>query len=122
MALITLTQAYHQLRLPMNDNPMVPAAPEYVADVTMKMEQATALVLAHMKIDAAALTELGWTVTGSPATDPEEDATFAIVQAAILEVLTNLWADRGDREKPSDGPISARVKNMLSMHRDPTIA
>lgn len=104
MALITVIQAEKQLRL---------SGAEYDFDIEMKMEQATALVITYLKRP-----DHGWTED----TDPTEVPEFAIVQAAILEVLTNLFADRGDREKPTDGPLTERVKRMLSMHRDPALA
>ena len=77
------------------------------------MEQATALVITYLKRP-----DREWTVE----TDPTDDPEFAIVQAAILEVLSNLFGDRGDRDKPTDGPVTDRVKRMLSMHRDPSMA
>lgn len=112
MALISYEQAAGHLRLP------VDGGDEYVADVTAKMEQATALVLKYAKIDDAELSELGWTED----TDASTDARFAVIQAAIFEVLANLFSDRGDRERPSVGPITPRLINMLSMWRSPTIA
>jgi hypothetical protein len=82
-------------------------------DLTLKIEAATAHVITYLKRP-----DHGWTVETDPAADPE----FAIVQAAILEVLANLFYDRGDRDKPSDGPITPRIKNALGMLRDPSLA
>jgi len=105
MALITKDQAIDHLR--------IGTGPEYEQDLALKMEQATAHVITYLKRP-----EHGWTVDTDPAADPE----FPIVQAAILEVLANLFFDRGDRERPSDGPITPRIKNALAMLRDPAIA
>lgn len=101
-ALITLDQASTHLRL---------AGSEYADDLELKMEQATALVIQYLKRP-----DHTWTV------DTTDDPEFAIVQAAILEVLTNLFFDRGDRDKPSDGPVTDRVKRCLSLMRDPSLA
>lgn len=109
MALITLEQATTHLRL---------SGQEYADDVELKMAIAEALVLEYLKIDADALTEYGWTAE----TASSSDRLLAITRGAILEVLANLLADRGDREKPLDGPLTERIKNQLSMQRDPTIA
>lgn len=104
MALITLEQAATHLRI---------TGSEYADDLELKIEQASALVIQYLKRE-----DHEWTVE----TDPADDLEFAIVQAAILEVLANLWGDRGDREKPSDGPVTDRVKRALSMMRDPSLA
>jgi hypothetical protein len=106
MALVTYAQATRQLRI---------TGDEYQDDILMKMEEASAIVLDYLKIAEADVT---WT----DQTDPAEDRRFAIVQAAILEVLSSLFSDRGDREKPIDGPISARVATMLHRLRDPALA
>lgn len=74
------------------------------------MEQASALVIAHLKRPAE------WTVDDIPANDPE----FAIVQASVLKVLGNLYRFRGDDDE-SPAPVSPDVVSMLSMHRDPTL-
>ncbi len=81
------------------------------ADLTLKIEQASALVLIHLKRPAE------WHVEMDPADDPE----FAIVQAAVLRVLGNLYRFRGDDETSVE-PISPDVVRMLSMLRDPTMA
>lgn len=109
MALITVEQAVAHLR---------PAGDYNPDDLQLKMVQAEALVLDYLKIDEDALEELAWDTD----TDPAEDRGFAIAKAAILEVLTNLYFDRGDRDDPTDGPLTERVKRALSMRRDPSIA
>lgn len=109
MALITVEQAVAHLR---------PASDYNVDDLQLKMLQAEALVLDYLKIDDDALTELAWDTD----TEPSSDRRFAIAQAAILEVLTNLYFDRGDRDNPTDGPLTPRIKNALGMQRDPSLA
>jgi len=98
MPLITLDQAKTQLRLPIDSI-------EYDDDLTVKIEHATAIVVDYLDRN-----EDDW-AAGSPQGSPA-DQEFPIVQAAILEVLTNLWRHRGD-EGTQDGPLTARVTNML---------
>jgi len=109
MVLITVEQAREHLRIGTNS--------EYEKDLALKMEQATAHVITYVKRTANS-DGTEWTVD----TDPSEDLEFAIVQGAILEVLANIFYDRGDRENPSDGPITSRIKNSLSTLRDPAMA
>lgn len=104
MALITTEQALTHLRV---------SGDEYTADVELKMEQATALVITYLKRPNHT-----WTTETDPVADPE----FAIVRGAILEVLANLFYDRGDHDDPTVGPITPRLKNALSMLRDPALA
>lgn len=109
MALVTYEQALAHLGrvgVPGPSN-----APNHDEDLAMKIEQASALVLAHLKRN-------DWTAASDPDTDPE----FAIVQAAILRVLGNLYRFRGDDESSSPNPLDASVVSMLSMHRDPALA
>lgn len=84
-------------------------------DLRLKTLQAEAIVLQHLKGN-----------NGSPdwdeTTDPAVDTDFAIVQAATLKVLQNIYRFRGDDEKPSPSPMSPDVVDMLSMMRDPTLA
>lgn len=109
MALITLDQAHAHLRLTPGGSPLTVVD----ADLLLKMEQATAIVIVHIKRP-----EHGWTVD----TDPAEDAEFACVQAAILDVLANLFGHRGDDDAAIDGPLSQRAIRTLSMLRDPAVA
>lgn len=111
MALVSLEQAQRHLRLSVT----AAASPlsDEEADVSLKIEQATALVLNHLKREPT-----GWDVTTDPATDHE----FAAVQAAILEVLGSLYGHRGDDNTVTDGPLSTRVIMMLSLLRDPALA
>ncbi len=80
-------------------------------DLTLKIEQASALVIVHLKRSGE------WDVNSDPTDDPE----FAIVQAAVFRVLTNLYRFRGDDEK-SPAPVSDDVVAMLSLLRDPSLA
>lgn len=105
MALISIEQAATHLRL--NGN-------EYANDLKMKIAQAEAHVLTYIKRSTDS--------NGDEWTSESTDREFKIVQGCILEVLANLWGDRGDREKPMDGPITPRIKNALAMLRDPALA
>lgn len=108
MALITPEQAIDHLRIGTNS--------EYEKDLALKIAIAEAHVLTYLKRTGP---------LGSPSDDwavGSTDAEFPIVQGAILEVLANIFFDRGDRERPSDGPITPRIKNALSMLRDPAVA
>jgi len=99
--------------------------PEITADLTRKLIQAEALVLAHLK------THL-WDPppTWDENTDPADDPQFAITQSAILMATANLWRFRGDDENPStagnplagNGAIDARVIGILASLRDPSFA
>jgi hypothetical protein len=53
--------------------------------------------------------------------DPTTDREFAIVLAATLIVLQDLYRFRGD-DAPSPLLFNPRVLDMLSMLRDPTVA
>lgn len=110
MALITYAQALRHLKL--TDDQGSPS--DLSQDVTLKMEQATALVIAHIKRPGHT-----WTV----ATDPAADAEFAIVQAVILQVLRHLDRFRGDAEtEESAQALRTLLRTNLSMLRDPTLA
>ena len=106
MPLITLDQAKTQLRVPIDSY-------EYDDDLTLKIEHATALVVDYLDRH-----EDDW-VPGSPQASPA-DQEFPLVQAAVLEVLTNLWRHRGD-EGAQDGPLTTRVVNMLRGLRVPAL-
>jgi len=103
--LITLDQAKTQCRLPIDST-------EYDDDLLLKIEHATAIVVDYLDRN-----EDDW-VAGSPQASPA-DQEFPIVQAAILEVLTNLWRNRGDDAAP--GPMTSRVEQMLRGLRVPAL-
>ena len=87
--------------------------------VEAKLQQATALVLTHIDQE-----ENDWTI----GTDPAADLPFAIVQAAILETLGDLWRFRGDDgdlrpEDPAAGAyLRANVRRKLHPLRKPSLA
>ena len=110
MALITFAAAVNHLR---QNGVIVDESPEspQAADLRLKMEQATAMVVVHLKRPAE------WAEGDSAADDPE----FAIVQAAVLRVLGNLYRFRGDDETSVE-PISPDIVRMLSILRDPSLA
>lgn len=109
MALITYAQACRHLKI---DATVSSPPSDQQLDIELKMEQATAFVLDHIKkLDAI------WTAE----TDPAEDLEFAIVQAAILKVLKNLDRFRGD-DAPDQGPLTEEIVNMLSHQRTPSLA
>lgn len=103
MALVSYALAKQHLKLS-DDNSK--------ADVSIKAEIATAIVLAY----------IGRTADESPAwddgIDPADDADFAIVQAAILKVLTHLWRWRGDDPPPAGGPLTLDIREMLKLVSD----
>lgn len=108
--LVTYAQAHAHLRLP-DDREQ--------AQVEEKTQQATALVLIHIDREVN-----DWTV----ATDPAVDLEFAIVQAAILDTLGDLWRFRGDDAdlKPEDPAAGAylrpNVRRKLHPLRRPALA
>lgn len=106
MALVTYDLAVRHLK----QQGVLDVSPEDT-DLAAKIEQASAIVLIHLKRPAE------WTVDSDPTEDPE----FGIVQAATLKVLGNLYRFRGDDEK-SPSPLSDDVVDMLSILRDPTLA
>jgi hypothetical protein len=106
MALVSMELAKSHLRIHPDDA-------RFDLEVAQKMEQATALVITYLKRP-----DHGWTEQTSPIADLE----FALTQAAILEVLANLHNDHGDLATPTPGPITDRVKSLLSMLRDPALA
>jgi hypothetical protein len=92
--------------------------PEVQASVTRYLAQAEGLVLQHVTLPE----DPPWT----EATDPATDWDFAIVQAAILQTLASLWRDRGDAagtgDERRDGPMHARVTQLLSQLKFPSFA
>ena len=91
--------------------------PETQTAVLRYLAEAQGLVLRHIKFIQR---DPPWT----DATDPAVDGDFAIVQAAILTVLGNVWRFRGDDETSAagNGPLTPRVAELLSQLRDPSFA
>ena len=101
MAIVTLSQAKSHLREDSNDRD---------ADITLKLAAAEAAVREYITED-----EDDWGTAGPPAT----------VQAAVLLMLGDLDANRGDQEQaqgPADGYLPKAVTNLLYRHRDPSMA
>jgi len=97
MALITLEQAKRQLRIDHDDDN---------ADLLLKMEQASAIVVDYIKRP-----DHGWT----------EETVPPLVQAAILIVLTDLYDRRNGTDK-DDVLLSKPVRDILERFRDPAFA
>lgn len=106
MALITYTQAVEHLK----QIGVLDASPAD-ADLELKMEQASALVVGHLKRPGE------WDLETVPADDPE----FAVVQAAVLKVLGNLYRFRGD-DAVAPSPISPDVEMMLHLYQYKVLA
>jgi hypothetical protein len=109
MALITYSVAVRHLK---QEGVLDIGSPdEDDADVALKIEQASAIVLIHLKRQGE------WEVATNPADDPE----FAIVQALVLKVLTWLYRYRGDDDQAPglDTILNPMTTGML---RDPELA
>lgn len=106
MALITYDVAVRHLL----QQGVLDGSPEE-SDVTLKMEQASAMVLIHLKRQGE------WDSTSSATDDPE----FAIVQALVLKVLTWLYRYRGD-DDTAPGLETILNQTTTGMLRDPEIA
>lgn len=112
--IVTLEQAKQHARQP--------STTEQDDDLTLKLAEAHALVLDYVADgkDATYLDEMvAW--GGSPETTP------LAVRAAILRMYANLCRFRGDDDDPSEVRVDGhnlppRVKQLLSMYRDPAIA
>jgi len=118
MALITFQQAADHLKRTFPDGVMPMPG---VADLQLKMEIATALVLDYIQ-RAADDVSPPWT----DATDPALDPDFALVQAGILIVLTDLDRFRGDDQEESgdvnEHDIPPRAARILKRLKDPSFA
>jgi hypothetical protein len=106
MALVTYTAAVNHLK----QQGVLDVSPED-ADLALKVEQASAIVLNHLKRPGE------WDIDSLATDDPE----FAWVQAATLKVIGHLYRFRGDdMEEPSIDEMLTRMGS--SMYREPTIA
>ena len=105
-ALVTYDMAVRHLK----QEGVLDGSPEDT-DLNAKIVTASAIVIVHLKRPAE------WDLQSDPITDDE----FAIVQAAVLKVLGNLYRFRGDDEK-TPNPVDDSVVSMLSMLRDPAMA
>jgi hypothetical protein len=94
---------------------------DFQADIELKLEQATAMVITYLKRP-----NHGWT----EATDPKSDPEFALVQAAILMQARDLDAHRGDETEAATTSVdveagnylTAGVRRILYPLRDPSLA
>lgn len=117
MALISLTQAMNHLRLTFTTG--VSPADSRETDLTLKIAHAEAIVIGYCNSTAH------WRAI--TATWIDEDTVPAVVQAAILLQLSELYRFRGD-EVEGQGPaqtvggLSPQVVNLLMRHRDPVVA
>jgi hypothetical protein len=126
MALITLAQAQRHLRLEVTIDHGSPAGSpppdDSEMDLELKMAQAEAIVLDYL----ARPTEMA-----SWSSDPVPLSPYttvpAVVQAAILIVLGDLWRFRGDdpegvMPKREHGFLTPQVTSLLQRYRDPALA
>ena len=91
-ALVTLPEAKLRLRI-------IEADTSFDADVTMKMEQATDIVVDFIKRPDHA-----WTDADAP----------SLIKAAVLEVVRHLFE--------GNDPLPQSVKDLLWRYRDPALA
>lgn len=97
-ALVSLHRAKEHLRVTTTDSD---------ADIHLKVEQASAIVLEYLKSRADA----GWDDTTAPGP----------VQAATLLVIGHLYEHRGD-DMDRDGALWQAVERLLMRSRDPALA
>lgn len=109
MALVTYAQAVSHLK--QNGVLDVGSPPEEDADLVLKIEQASAIVVARMERPGE------WDVD----TRPEDDPEFAHVQSLVLQVLAHLYRFRGDDER-APGIESVLNLHSMGMLKDRVIA
>lgn len=106
MALVTYDAAVRHLK----QEGVLDVSPED-EDLQRKVEQASAMVVSHLKRPAE------WDVDSLPEDDPD----FAWVQAATLKTISWLYRFRGDDEKETS--FDDLMRNMGStLYRDPSLA
>jgi hypothetical protein len=96
-ALVSLAQAKEHLRIKTSDDD---------ADVYLKVEQASAIILDYLKSRAG-----DWTADTAPGQ----------VQAATLLMLGHLHENRGDDMEP-DPMVWQAIERLLMRSRDPALA
>lgn len=109
MSLITFDQARNHLRRPdLDDGSPVDGE---AADLLIKIETAEGIILDYLKTDG-----------GSPPWD--ESTVPAVVRAAVLLQLGELYRFRGDDAggTQTDGDLSPTITNLLRRYRDPALA
>jgi hypothetical protein len=119
--LITKQQAIDHLRLPLEiGSPNSEVANAIDRDLTMKITQASALVLDYLKVS----------LTSPPDWDADAGTVPIVIQLATLCQLAELWRFRGDdpgsievnRAAGNPGDINQQAKDYLWRWRDPAIA
>lgn len=107
IALVSLDEAKDQLFLSQDQ-----AEHDVAIDRTMQL--ATGIVMDYVGlIDPVTEVARGWTTATVP--DP--------VKAAILELIANMWAHRGDEEQPlSVHDLPPRIRAWLTRYREQVVA
>jgi hypothetical protein len=110
MALITYAQAVAHLK----QNGVLDAGspPEEDADLVLKIEQASAIVVGRLERPGE------WDVD----TNPNDDPDFARAQALVLQVLSWLYRYRGDDDKTPGLETILSLDGSLGMLKDRVIA
>jgi hypothetical protein len=112
MALITYAQAVAHLKQNGVLDVGAGSPPEEDADLLLKVEQASAIVVWRMERPGE------WDVD----TDPESDPDFARAQSLVLQVLAWLYRYRGDDEKTPGLETILGLDGTLGMLKDRVIA
>ena len=111
MSLITIAQAKAHLRI--DTDSLIPSDTED-ADLLLKMAAAEEIILDYLKVP----------VTSPPLWADETDCP-AMVQAAILFQLGELYRFRGDDDgkgdRATDGSLAPLVEGLLRRYRDPAL-
>ena len=120
--LITKQQAIDHLRLPLEvGSPDSEIANAMDRDLTMKIMQASALILDYLKVS----------LTSPPDWNADAGTVPLVVQLATLVQLGEIWRFRGDdpgtieqnrANSSAPGDIAQQAKDYLWRWRDPAIA
>lgn len=105
MMLVSIEQAKAHLRVDHDDED---------ADLTLKCVAAGEIVVDFLK-----LKELPAAWTAGESFSPPENTVPALIQAAVLEVVGELYRNR---EASVGDILSEKVKSVLWRHRDPALA
>lgn len=88
--------------------------PEDDGAIDLKMQLATGIVLDYVGLNDP-VTGVARTWTEATVPDP--------VKAAILELVANMWAHRGDEEQAASiDDLPPRVRAWLNRYREPVVA
>lgn len=93
---------------------VVVTQPEYDVEVYRMAELATGIVIDYIgPNDPVTLAARGW----------DESTVPDSVKAAILQLVANLWAHRGDEEQAASiDDLPPRVRGWLNRYREPVVA